>query len=252
MHPLKASSRTAFDTLPQREAIHDLRNLFGIVASAKHVLERDPGRPQRIALLEAIEDAAMRGGQLTTDLLAMGGRSQKFEAIDVGARLADLAPMMNALGGSQIHSDLEVGCLGAFARIDADAFDATILELVANAAAADARMISIRAHKAGRRLWILVADDGRGMTPGTLAHARLGLDDGAAHGAGLSRVHHFVNASHGQFKIRSRPFGGTTMAITLPALLTVAVGAVQFPPRRGHAPIKKRFRRIQPHRRDVD
>jgi len=209
----------------QRAVIHDLRNLFGIVASATHILEHGSDQAQRIALLEAIEDAAIRGGRLTTELL--GNRAPQAASVptDVDKRLESLTPLMRTLAGPSIAFALDAAHTGARARIDPLEFDAAILELVANAGAADARHIVLRTRKIGTRLWVLVCDDGRGMTPATLARARLGRDAGQAHGAGLARVHRFVRSVHGQMRIRSRRFGGTSVALILPAMLSLAVDA---------------------------
>ncbi len=44
-----------------RESIHDLRNLFGVVASARHMLDDGPPAERRALLLDAIEDARQQG-----------------------------------------------------------------------------------------------------------------------------------------------------------------------------------------------
>lgn len=209
---------------PGREMIHDLRNLFGIVASAERLLERDPNRSQRQALLGAIEGAAIRGGRLTTELLARRLDCRADRTTDIGRRLSDLVPMLIALAGSRIECDLEIAHPSALVRIDGDAFDSTILELIANAVAAHACQIRLRSHKAGSRIWIMVCDDGDGMGSAALSRARAGVDQGLARGAGLSRVHRFARAVHGQLRIRSRPAGGTAIALIVPTLLSVAVG----------------------------
>jgi signal transduction histidine kinase len=215
----------------QRETIHDLRNLFGIVASASHVLEHDPEPSRRSALLEAIEAAAMRGGALTTDLLARREPPRATASIDIGARLADLAPLAGALAGKRLGLDLQIGYPNAHARIDPDGFEAAILELVANATAADARTILIRSRKIGSSVWILISDDGHGMSPDTLARARMGLDAGTSHGSGLSRAHRFARNAHGHLLIRSRPLAGTSIALILPTVLSISVDEPTTPPR---------------------
>lgn len=212
-----------FSAAPQRQAIHDLRNLFAVVVSAKSLLARDPARKERAVLLDAIEDAAMRGSRLTTGLLAPGANSSPSRGTDPGARLNSLCPMMRALAGPLIHFDLKVASRPSLARIDGPEFDAALLELVANARAAGSHTIVVRARTIGSRLWFLVADDGRGMGKSTLDQARHGIDARAAHGAGLSRVHNFVRASHGSMRIRSRPSRGTSVAIILPTILSIAV-----------------------------
>ncbi|WP_294197642.1 HAMP domain-containing sensor histidine kinase [uncultured Sphingomonas sp.] len=236
---LQTAPCTFMPSLPQRQTIHDLRNLFGIVVAAKNILARDPGQTQRITLLEAIEDAAMQGGRLTSDLLGNGVRSENLQTVDVGARLADLPPMMSALAGPRVEFDLEIGMPESRARLDPAAFDASILELIANAGAADARTIVVRSARVGARLWILICDDGRGMASQALARARRGVDTGCAHGAGLSRVHDFVRASHGHLRIRSQVDGGTAIALILPTVLSVTL-ADRCTPSRSAFPKPKR------------
>lgn len=218
-------------TAAQRETIHDLRNLFGIVASATHILERDPEPSRRTVMLEAIEGAAIRGGALTTTLLASAPRTGGGKTIDVGSRLADLAPMIGAIAGTRLELDFQVFCPNAQARIDAEGFDAAILELVANAKAAGASRIILRSHKVGARLWILVSDNGKGMSAQCLAGARQGGNSGHARGNGLCRIHRLAREAHGHLLIRSRPLAGTSIALILPTVLSIAVDEPTAPQR---------------------
>jgi len=76
----------------QRETIHDLRNLFGIVSSAKHLLEGQPAKVRRLALLQAIEAAAIRGGELTTSLLTPTKSPGVTARLDLNDRIMALDP----------------------------------------------------------------------------------------------------------------------------------------------------------------
>jgi len=53
-----------------QEAVHDLRNIFSVIVSACRLLNRDGDLERGEDLVAAIEDAALRGSLLTTDLLA--------------------------------------------------------------------------------------------------------------------------------------------------------------------------------------
>lgn len=53
-----------------RETVHDLRNLFTVIVCARRLLGKDRASARGEDLLAAIEDAAFRGSQLTTNLLA--------------------------------------------------------------------------------------------------------------------------------------------------------------------------------------
>ncbi|MCI4592469.1 ATP-binding protein [Sphingobium sp. BYY-5] len=224
MMPIQIEPTPISTSYPQRGTIHDLRNLFGVVASAKHVLERDPGRSQRIALLEAIEDAAIRGGELTTGLLSGSRGAGGRKSMDVNTRILGLASMIRALAGPSIEVDLELESPVSQVRLVPTDFDAAILELVANAGAADASTVVIRTRRIGSRIWILVADDGRGMSRAKLEQARRSVDAGRAHGTGLCRVQQFMRGAHGHFLIQSRPGAGTTISLNLPTVLKLAAG----------------------------
>jgi len=217
---IESAHRMPHATPLQREAVHDLRNLFGIVASAKWLLERDPVRPQRQAILDALADAARRGDRLTTHLLAPGTAVPRLT--DLGARLADLVPMMQALAGARITLDVDLALPRAHVRMAGDQFDAAIMELVANAVAAGARTIAVRNRLVGSRIWVLVSDDGPGMSASTLVWARSGTDAGKAHGGGFARVHRFARMTHGHVRLRSRRGAGTSIALVLPVVLSIA------------------------------
>ncbi|MBT2188357.1 sensor histidine kinase [Sphingobium nicotianae] len=202
----------------QRELVHHLRNLFSVVVSAKQMFERERDDAERAVLLDVIEDAARRGSELTTGLLD-DHRDADVATIDIGARLSGLRVMIGALAGDGIRIDFHVDPSPALVRIVPADFDAALLELVRNAAVAGATRLGLRLRIVGARAWIVIADNGRGMSATALDHARSGADAGHAHGAGLCRVRHFLRAAHGQFLIRSRQGAGTTICMTLPLVL---------------------------------
>lgn len=206
----------------KRKTVHELRNLFGIVAAARHLLAVEPERAEKLKLLEAIEEAAIEGGRLTTSLLDGGADQAICQTIAVGARLEALSSMMRTLAMGRSF-ELKTGMPDGRSRLNASAFDACLLELVANAVTAQARTISVRSGKIGSRVWIFVCDDGCGMNAATLHAARSGLDAGKTHGGGLAHVHDFVRSSHGHIHIDSDLGRGTVIAIDLPAVLSVAL-----------------------------
>jgi signal transduction histidine kinase len=203
--------------MARRELIHDLRNLFGVVASAKHLLDEAPGDDRRKTLLEAIESAARRGGQLTTDLLSAPESLNRPEHTDVGHFLLQLAPMMRALAGTRADVALDLTHETIVASICPKMFEAAILELIANAAAgmrADGRIV-VRTRKVGERIHVVVADNGIGMSPAAMKRA-LSNCFGGAHGTGLGRVQHFASAAHGSPNFRSSIGRGTVVSLNLP------------------------------------
>jgi len=206
----------------QREAIHDLRNLFGVVASATHLLEPRVVRRNDISLLEAIENAALKGGALTTSLLAQPRQSGRCR-IDLNQQVRRVAPLLQAAFGTAEGVQLDL-CEGALqVRADGDDIDAVLLELVANARTAGAMSVNVRTRRAGARCWLTVADTGRGMSPQQCEIARIGADRWGAHGTGLSRVRRFADAMHGRLHLRSRQGSGTIISISLPMVLRLTV-----------------------------
>jgi K+-sensing histidine kinase KdpD len=203
----------------QRQTIHDLRNLFGIVCSAKHLLEGQPAKLRRLALLQAIETAAIRGGELTTTLLAPPPQRAATRPLDLNHQITALEAMIGALTQS-VEFDLCDEFLAL--RVDPDAMDAAIFELLANAKAAGATAITIRTRRKGARVWLTIADNGCGMDQPKLATARQCLDRQAEHGAGLCRVQAFARSAHAQFHLRSRCGFGTVVSMNLPTVLRVA------------------------------
>ena len=71
---------------------------------------------------------------------------------------------------------------------------------------ADATNCSVRLHRTGPRLRLLVEDDGRGMMPG----------DGPAEGFGLAGQYERVNMLGGRMRLRAREGGGTVLEVDLP------------------------------------
>lgn len=202
--------------LPPRQIVHDLRNLFAIIGAAKSLLERDPSEARRRELLAALGEATRQGAQLTTDLLANRDGRSIPRVVDLDKRLADLAPMLRVLATARINVAVRAGDDRPLVRIVPAEYDAAILELASNAARAGASAVTIRGRKCDGRVWMLVSDNGCGMSGATLDRARRGHDLGLAHGTGLSRVQQFMATCHGKTRIRSSHNGGTTIALIFP------------------------------------
>lgn len=223
-----------------RESIHDLRNLFGVVASARHMLDDGPPPERRILLLDAIEDAAMRGARLTTELLARRRASHMADKADLCHNLAGLEPLMGALAGRHAEIRMDLPACRLPVRFNPADFDAAVLELVANASAAidGPGEILIRVKRIGKRVWLMVGDTGSGMTRLELERALRGSAIPSATGTGLGRVILFARSHHGRLRIRSRKGRGTVAFLNLPLVLKTAraESAVAFPCRRNSRP----------------
>lgn len=208
-----------------REHIHDLRNLFGVIASANHMLEDHPSADRRALLFGAIHNAALEGARLTTDLLSPPASAHHLEKIDVARRMSELGPMIRALAGRDTELFLDPGDQRIQVRLTPSHFDAALLELIANARAALGPFgsIMVRAKPVRNRVWIAVADTGRGMTRAELDAALRGTGGPTAHGTGLGRVSRFARSAHGHLHLRSRKSRGTVAMLVLPMMLGLPV-----------------------------
>ncbi|MDF0543888.1 HAMP domain-containing sensor histidine kinase [Sphingobium sp. H39-3-25] len=213
---MQRASHTVTD-VTLRETIHDLRNLFGIVASARHMLDDNPTGERRTLLLDAIEDAAFRGDRLTTAMLSQAVPNPGA-SVDLNAHLRGLEPLLRAHGNGQIEISFKPCTAPLPVRLDLAGLDAAVLELVSNACSAvvGSGAILIRTKSAGRFAQLIVADNGNGMTKVELARALTPADKPAANGTGLARIGHFAMNAQGNLRIRSRKAQGTIVCVTLP------------------------------------
>lgn len=229
-------------TSVERGLIHDLRNLFGVVASAKHMLEDGPAGPRRDSLLAAIEDAAWRGGQLTTKLLA-AAEAEAPTMFDIGNRILMMAPMIRAMAGHHADVRFDLDKARAVVKLVPAWFEAAILELVSNASASlhlpGHILVGLRVQ--GKRVRITITDDGCGMDKARAEHALEHHHNAGARGTGLRRVRHFARSGHGSMRLRSRAGHGTIVTLTLPLVLpstpdkpAVPIGRSSSPCRQGH------------------
>lgn len=203
-----------------RERAHDLRNLFGVIASARHLLDDGPDEPRRRQILDAIEEAAQRGGALTTSMLEAGTETQRV-SFDPRDRLAHLEPLLRTIAGHGNVLILELGDVGAAIRVVPDRFDHVVIELVANARVALTRPGTIRLRLRARhgRIRLTVTDSGCGMTAEACHALMTRVPPPSAHGTGFQQVRRFAEEIHGRLRLRSRPGRGTLVAIDLPAML---------------------------------
>src|SRR3546814_4734773 len=85
---------------------------------------------------------------------------------DLNQHLEALQLLLDAQTGDGAQVVIRDSAAKPLVRFDASALDAALVELVANArtALATGGRIIVRAKRAGRRLWVTVADTGKGMS----------------------------------------------------------------------------------------
>lgn len=203
---------------------HDFNNLLAAISSTAELVLADVDDPAIRADVEAILDAAQRGGRLTKQLLTFSRRGlTRREAIEVDPVVTHMADLLRRTIGEHIDLEVDAGAAGALVAGDPAEIEQVLLNLVVNArdAATGAGLhIVVRTQHRDGEVHLEVRDDGRGMGPEVAARAfepffsTKAADRGT--GLGLSIVYGIVNRMGGSVSIDSEPGAGTTVLVRLP------------------------------------
>jgi signal transduction histidine kinase len=218
---------------------HDFNNILTVIVGTISVLEdRDGVDADMRKALQAIDRAAMRGAELTRNLLAVA-RQQTLRPrqTDINALAKDASTLLRATLGSDIEIQLALGADVAPVVIDSSQVTAALLNLAVNARDAmhDGGKLTIETGNAvlddayaqanpgaiaGCYVLLAVSDTGTGMTPDVLERVFEPFfttkEEGKGTGLGLSMIYGFIKQSHGHIKIYSEPGHGTTIKMYLP------------------------------------
>jgi PAS domain S-box-containing protein len=218
---------------------HDFNNLLTVIAGNGELLaEQMQASGEYSQLLDQINQAAARAGQLTTHLLAFA-RKQALEP-----RATDVMKLINGMEGllrRTLMENFEIELVhggGLWpALVDPARLESAVLNLCLNArdAMPDGGRLTIETCNAsldqdyanshdevlpGQYVMISVTDNGVGMAPETLTHVFdpffTTKGPGKGTGLGLSMVYGFVKQSKGHIKIYTEQGHGTTVRIYLP------------------------------------
>ncbi|MFA6114731.1 MAG: ATP-binding protein [Sphingomonas sp.] len=226
---LSAQGEVARD-LSAAGAVHDLGNLIQVASAAINILVRTPGMPTVHAqpLLGRAKASLEEAGAIVQQTISrIRDHIPAVEDTNVMACLTDVAALVGSMdeAGLVIEIDVEPGLPQV--KCDPIGLRRAILNLVFNArdAMAGGGIISIEARAMSRSapgVEIRVADDGVGMSPGTLSRVFdpffTTKEDGLG-GIGLPMVERFVRGAGGDISIGSAPGIGTTVTMRLPAIV---------------------------------
>jgi signal transduction histidine kinase/CheY-like chemotaxis protein len=213
---------------------HDLNNLLTIILGNADLARAD-GVPPDEETLGEIRDAAQRAATLTRRLLVFG-RRQMWTAsrIDVGATVAAFEPLLRRLLPEDVALEIERDAAPTPILGDPAQLEQVVLNLVANArdALPDGGVVRVAtsatppARFAGEPdlpaspIWLVVSDDGVGMTAEVVAHLYEPFFTTKAPakgtGLGLATVHGIVAQCEGRIFVDSAPGRGTAFAIAFP------------------------------------
>jgi len=215
---------------------HDFNNLLGVVMTSLDLLLESEDPRRRRKLVEAAQQAASRGANLTRQMLAFAkGQNLSPAEYEVNALIREAAEVYRRAAGPITRCELELMDRPARVHLDRDQFEAALMNLVSNARDAMETpgriVISTRTGAADpalhpgaqaglHYLYITVADNGPGMSEEVRLRAMEPFfstkDVGRGSGLGLSQVFGFASQSGGFAFIESEPGDGTTVTLALP------------------------------------
>ena len=243
--PLAAEAAQAPDGQTQRMAIvghltggvvHDFNNLLTVIMGTIEVLgEAVADRPELAAIAGLIAEAAARGADLTSHLLAFArGQPSQPREVDVNALLVDAARLLRPTLGEQIEIDAKLASNVASAWVDASQLMTAILNLavVARDAMPDGGKLILESRAAaegsagpGTSTAGICADDV--MIVVSVAACRTSAHHPQPAFADLGMAADFATRANGNIKVCREAGRETSVEIHLPR----AAGLVRLPAR---------------------
>jgi signal transduction histidine kinase len=234
---------------------HDLNNILTVITGTIEILaEAVADRPELVAIAKMIDEAAVRGGDLTQRLLAFA-RKQPLQPreVDVNSLVIEAAKLLRPTLGEHVEVHMVLAGDASRALIDPSQLTNAILNLALNArdAMGDGGKLTIETSNVvlddnyaslnpdvtvGHYVMVAVTDSGHGIPAGILNNVfepfftTKDVDKGS--GLGLSMVYGFVKQSNGHIKIYSEEGHGTTVRIYLPQATGSALPAEPASPSR--------------------
>jgi signal transduction histidine kinase/CheY-like chemotaxis protein len=226
--------------------VHDLNNILTVITGTIEILaEGVADRPELVAITKMIDEAGVRGADLTQRLLAFARKQPlRPREVDLNALVTEAANLLSPTLGENVEVHLVLAADASRALIDPCQLKNTIRNLALNArdAMVDGGKLTIETGNAvlddnfasmngdvaaGNYVMVAVTDCGHGIPACILDHVFEPFfttkEVGKGSGLGLSMVYGFVKQSNGHIKIDSEEGRGTTVRIYLPQ----AVGAAE-------------------------
>jgi PAS domain S-box-containing protein len=217
---------------------HDFNNILTVISGTIEILaDAVASDPQLAAITRMIDEAAVRGADLTQHLLAFA-RKQPLQPheIDINGLIIDTAKLLRPTLGERIQIESAFQDEACVAIVDPNQLTTAIVNLALNArdAMPDGGKLILETGLAylddaysgtndippGQYVLIAVSDTGSGIPPAMLEKVFdpffTSKGPGKGTGLGLSMVYGFVKQSAGHIKIYSEQGHGTTIKMYLP------------------------------------
>ena len=220
---------------------HDFNNLLTVIVGGLDMMIRRPEHTERVKrLAQAAMNAALRGEQLTQQLLAFSRRQMiRPQTVNPNSLLLDFKALGERAAGGAIEIEFDLDPTVGPIRTDPAQFEAAILNLIVNAR--DAMDNGIRGARIdvvtrnerltttdvvdrgvlpGSYVMVSVSDVGSGMSPETVARVFEPFfttkEVGKGSGLGLAQVYGFARSAGGYVAIDSQVGVGTTISLYFP------------------------------------
>jgi PAS domain S-box-containing protein len=219
---------------------HDFNNLLAVVVNGMELLTSEVRSPNGVKVLESMKRAADRGATLTRQLLAYARQQPLRQGqCNLNQVIAGFEAVLRQAcrPGTNFHLNLAPTLNDTL--LDAQQFEATLLNLVVNArdAISDMGVVSVTTENLtlgnqdepvdlppGHYVKVTVRDTGAGMAPEVAEQAFEPFFTtkpvGKGTGMGLSQVYGFVKQSGGEVTLESQEGNGTTISLYLPGIAT--------------------------------
>jgi PAS domain S-box-containing protein len=230
---------------------HDFNNLLMIVKGQVQLMRLRTGGAtdaRDIRSLDAIEQAAQTGANLTRQLLTFA-RRQRLEnvTIDLAERLSSVRDLLESSVGGAIRLDMSIPLDSWRVETDPSEFELALVNIAVNArdAMPNGGTLGVRAQNlvldgrasvqlSGEFVALSLSDTGTGIAPDVLAKVFEPFfttkEVGKGTGLGLSQVYGFARQSGGDVHVASKPGEGTTVTLYLPRSKASAVAPDQPAP----------------------
>ena len=225
--------------------VHDLNNILTVITGTIEILaEGVADRPELVVITKMIDEAGVRGADLTQRLLAFARKQPlRPREVDLNALVTEAANLLPPALGENVEVHLMLAANASRVLIDPCQLKNTIRNLALNArdAMVDGGKLTIETGNAvlddnyasmngdvtaGNYVMVAVTDSGHGIPAGILDHVFEPFfttkEVGRGSGLGLSMVYGFVKQSNGHIKIDSEEGRGTTVRIYLPQAAGIA------------------------------
>lgn len=201
---------------------HDFNNLLSVIVG----YATDPmnvARPQQaLDSLDAVEQAARRGSEVTRRLLSLSRDAGQATIFDAGVALTELMPLVRSLFAQKTAVSLEAPTRAFPVFMDKQEFELAILNIASNArdAMPEGGEFKMAVSGDGTRVQVALADTGMGMSPEVSARMfepfYTTKPEGVGTGIGMAIVLQSIAEAGGTIKVASAPALGTTISIDLP------------------------------------